>query len=148
MYNVQTFREIGNASTKPVPSYCGVSHEINEQTIFWIEGILLSVVGLIGVLGNMVTFYVLSNIKSKRNIFNKLLIQLVSGDSISIILLFVDYSLRKSFQLFTIEDATYGSLWPTFIYPFIKISYTWIMCCNNLYGFYRIRGNYRFYKYL
>ena len=82
MYNVQTFREIGNASTKPVPSYCGVSHEINEQTIFWIEGILLSVVGLIGVLGNMVTFYVLSNIKSKRNIFNKLVSKEILDTSI------------------------------------------------------------------
>ena len=114
----------------PTLTYCGYSDEINSHTIFWIEGVLLSVVGWIGVLGNMMTLKVLSNIPSNYNIFNKLLMQLVSGDSISIILLYVDYSLRKGFQLFSLEDNMYGYIWPEMMYPFIKISDTWIMCCT------------------
>ena len=114
----------------PVSTHCGYSDEINGQTIFWIEGVFLSLIGWIGVLGNIVTFHVLSKIPSKHNIFNKLLMQLLSGDSLSIILLFLDYSLRKSFHLFSLEDILYGYMWPKIIYPFIKISDTWIMCCT------------------
>jgi hypothetical protein len=58
------------------------------------------------------------------------LMQLVSSDSISITLVFVDFSLRKSFHLLSVEDGMYRSVWPTFIYPFLKISNTWIMCCT------------------
>ena len=113
-----------------VSTHCGYSDEINGQTIFWIEGVFLSLIGWIGVFGNIVTFHVLSKIPSKHNIFNKLLMQLLSGDSLSIILLFLDYSLRKSFHLFSLEDVLYGYMWPKIIYPFIKISDTWIMCCT------------------
>ena len=131
MHSAQNFKDGENTSTTlPIPHYCGVSHEISEQTIFWIEGVLLSVVGIIGLIGNMATFCVLSKIPSKYNIFNKLLMQLVSVDSISILLGIVDYSLRKGFHLFSLKDATYVTVWPNFVYPFIKISYTWIMCCT------------------
>ena len=118
------------SDTLPSPAYCGPPDEINEDINFWIEGVLLSVVGLFGIFGNFVTFYVLSKIPSECNIFNKLLMQLVSGDSISIVLIFVDYSLRKSFKVFNKEDSVYVDIWPTVIYPVIKISFTWIMCCT------------------
>ena len=131
MYNVQNSKDGGNTtSTFPTPAYCGVAPDINKHTKYWIEGVLLSVVGLFGVLGNMLTFYVLSKIPPKYNIFNKLLMQLVTGDSISIILMVLEYSMRKSFNLLSLDDSTYGSLWPKLIYPFIKISYTWILCCT------------------
>ena len=119
-----------SSSLPPPPAYCGLPDQINEQIIYWIEGVLLSVVGLFGIFGNLVTFYVLSKFPSESNIFNKLLMQLVSGDSISIVLIFVDYSLRKSFQVFNKEDPIYVHIWPTVIYPVIKISFTWIMCCT------------------
>ena len=131
MNNNTIVEDFGNTSKRNLfPSYCGVSDKINEQFTFWIEGVLLSVVGLLGVAGNMVTFYVLSRIRTKHNIFNKLLMQLVSGESISIILVFIDFSLRRSFELFHILDVAYVYLWPYFMYPFIKISNTWIMCCT------------------
>ena len=109
---------------------CGKSEPINNQIHFTIEGVMLSTICLMGVLGNVTTFYVLSNIKSKYNIFNKLLMQLVTGDSISLMLIFVDFSLRKGFQCFTLDDVWYGSIWPKIMYPSIKISYTWIMSCT------------------
>ena len=130
MYNNST-RDITNSTMmSTVPNYCGFSNDINDQIIFCIEGVLLSVVGLIGVLANITTFHVLSKIPSNYNIFNKLLMQLVSGDSVSIILMFVDFSLRKSFQIFSLNDEFYATVWPNFVYPFTKLSYTWIMCCT------------------
>ena len=118
------------SSTILSPDYCGIPDEVNKHIVFWIEGVLLSVVGLIGIFGNAVTFYVLSKIPSKYNIFNKLLMQLVTGESISIILFMVDFSLRRSFKVFALEDDIYGSIWPKFLYPFIKLSFTWIMFCT------------------
>ena len=109
---------------------CGKSEPINNQIHFTIEGVMLSAICFLGVLGNVTTFYVLSNIQSRCNIFNKLLMQLVTGDSISLILIFVDFSLRKGFECFTLDDVWYGSIWPKVMYPSIKISYTWIMCCT------------------
>ena len=109
---------------------CGRSEPINSQIHFTIEGVMLSTICFLGVLGNVTTFYVLSKIQSRCNIFNKLLMQLVTGDSISLILIFVDFSLRKGFECFTLDDVWYGSIWPKVMYPSIKISYTWIMCCT------------------
>ena len=112
------------------PPYCGVSDGINNLIVFWIEGFLLTVIGGIGLCGNIVMFYVLSKIPSKYNIFNKLLMQLVTGNSVSIMLMVTDFSLRKSFHVISIEHNVYGYLWPKLMYPFIKVSYTWIMCCT------------------
>jgi len=126
-----SFEEFGNTSS-PLhpPSYCGIPDSINEQVRFWIEGVLLCVVGIIGFFGNATTFYVLSRIEGNCNIFNKLLMQLLFGDSICIVLVIVDFSLRKTFKVLTVYNSFYGSMWPKLIYPFIKISYTWIMCCQ------------------
>ena len=112
------------------PDYCGLPPGANDKIIFYIEGILLSIVGITGVFANVITFYVLLRIDSKNNIFNKLLMQLVTGDSISILLIFIDFSLRKGFEIFSLEDEFYLMIWPTIIYPFIKLSVTWIMCCT------------------
>ena len=129
--NNHSFKTVENTSSNILPpSYCGTSEEVNEHIIFWIEGVFLSLVGLIGILGNAVTFYVLSKIPSKYNIFNKLLMQLVTGDSISIMLFIVDFSLRRSFKLVALEDIMYGSLWPKVLYPLMKVSFTWIMFCT------------------
>ena len=128
MYNNSTKLITNSSLISSVPDYCGFSNDINNQIIFCIEGVLLSVVGLIGVLANIITFHVLSRIPSNYNIFNKLLMQLVSGDSVSIIFMFVDFSLRKSFQIFSLKHEAYATVWPNFVYPFTKLSYTWIMC--------------------
>ena len=133
MHNNTNVEDFGNLSLiDSVPGYCGVSdkYKINGQIRFWIEGVLLSVVGPLGVMGNMVTFYVLFKIRTNHNIFNKLLMQLVSVESILIILVLIDFSLRRSFKLFHLLDVPYVSLWPHFISPCIKISFTWVMCCT------------------
>ena len=66
MYN-STLSELRN-ETLPVsiPDYCGASQGINDTIIVYIEGYLLSIVGIIGVFANMITFYVLLRIESKN----------------------------------------------------------------------------------
>ena len=130
MYNSSLSELRNETSPLPIPDYCGVPPSTNDNILFYIEGILLSIVGITGVFANMITFYVLLRIESKNNVFNKLLMQLVTGDSISILLIFIDFSLRKSFEVFSLEDEFYLMIWPTLIYPFIKLSVTWIMCCT------------------
>ena len=110
--------------------HCGLSDEVNKLIVFWIEGVLLSVVGGVGVFGNIIMLYVLSKIPTTYNIFNKLLMQLVSVNSLSIILVFIDFSLRKSFKIFSFQHASYSYMWRYMIYPMLKISYTWVMCCT------------------
>ena len=118
------------SSSVKTPNYCGESEDLSNQSIFWIEGVSLCVVGIIGIFGNFVTFYVLSKVSSKYNIFNKLLMQLVLADSISISLMIIDFSIRKRFHLLTLENSLYATLWPKLIYPLIKISFTWVTCCT------------------
>ena len=125
----KSFDEFGNTSALlPTPSYCGVPEIINNQIGFWIEGVLMSVTSIIGLLGNVTTFYFLS--KTKYNIYNVLLMKIVFGDSISIVFAFVDLSLRKSFHLLSVKDRFYGTIWPFVTYPAMKISCTWITCCT------------------
>ena len=113
-----------------IPDYCGAPQDISDKVLVYIEGYLLSIVGIVGVFANIMTFYVLLRIDTNSNIFNKRLMQLVTGDSISILLMVIDFSLRKHFQIFTLLDEFYIRIWPTIIYPFVKLSVTWIMYCT------------------
>ena len=127
----QSLEEFENVSSASIPpSYCGIPDSDNKEINYWLEGVLLSFAGGIGVFGNATTLYVLSKIPSNSNIFNKLLKQLLFGDSLFIILMFLDFSLRKTFNVLSIYNSFYGSMWPYLIYPFIKLSCTWIMCCQ------------------
>ena len=127
----QSIEEFDNVSSASIPpSYCGIPDSVNKEIHYWIEGVLLSVVGGIGVFGNATTLYVLSKITSNSNIFNKLLKLMLIGDSLFIIWMFLDFSLRKTFNVLSIYNSFYGSIWPYLIYPLIKLSCTWIMCCQ------------------
>ena len=126
-----SFENFGNTSSAvPPPSYCGYPDGINKDIVYWIEGVLLSTFGVLGLLGNATTVHVLSKICGSCNIFNILLMQLIVGECISILLVTIDFSLRKCFHVLSLSDPIYAYLWPHFIYPSIKISYTWIMCCQ------------------
>ena len=130
MANTSFENVVNTSSAGPPPSYCGVPDAINTDIVWWIEGVLLSTFGVLGLLGNLITFYVLSKIGGSYNIFNKLLMQLIFGDSISIIFFFVNFALRKGFHVISLADPIYAYMWPKFIYPFMKITCSWIMCCQ------------------
>ena len=57
-----------------------VYHPVFESAQFWIEGVLLIVVGILGILGNGLTLVVLGN--SKKTNFHQLLIVLSVTDTL------------------------------------------------------------------
>ena len=128
MYNDSSQEFRNDTLSIPIPDICNDTYVVNDQIKFYIEGVSLSVIGLIGVPANFIAFYVLFKIESNNNIFNKLLMQLLLGDSVSILFMVTDFSLRKNFHIFSLEDELYGLIWPKFIFPFIKLSITWITC--------------------
>ncbi|XP_023349752.1 uncharacterized protein LOC111718403 [Eurytemora carolleeae] len=64
---------------------------------YWLEGVLLTVVGCIGILGNLANIIIL-NSKSVSNFFNTLLSILSFSDLIFITLTVLDYSLIRGKQ--------------------------------------------------
>ena len=84
----------GNSST----SSCGVWDEDTEYTVnmcsYWMEGVLLTSTGTIGLIGNVFSIVILSK-PDMYNAFNQLLIALSTLDSIFIFLAIVDYSLTR-----------------------------------------------------
>ena len=89
---------------------------------FWIEGVLLTTVGTIGLIGNTVSIIVLSQSRMK-NSFNQLLIVLAAFDSTFIILILV----KAIFMVFKWSDPNAKTLFlylfPYLIYPLRSISY-------------------------
>ena len=127
-----------NATTAlPIPADCGGSGDVNKHIVFWVEGVLLSTVSVAGLFGNTMMFYVLTKVQYQCYVYYSLLMQLLVADSISIALMAVEYSLRKNFQLFRLNGTIYAYIYPKFIYPCIKISYTWIMCGTTAIAFER-----------
>ena len=80
-----TILEESNKNNKTYECYenATIYNSYIENSTFWIEGILLIGVGLLGLCGNFLTLAVLG--KSKRSTFNQLLIVLSICDSLLII---------------------------------------------------------------
>ena len=64
---------------------------------FWMEGVLLTTIGTIGLIGNTVSIIVLSKSQMK-NSFNQLLIVLAAFDSTFISLAIWDYAIFRAFR--------------------------------------------------
>jgi len=88
-----------------------------EICSFWFEGILLLVVGLFGIIGNVISIFILSKLQA-HNFFDSLLIALTTIDIIFIIFTIVDYSLAREFSWPWPEDSlVWVYLIPKFTYP-------------------------------
>lgn len=63
---------------------CPIYSETDQKLLaffsFWVEGILTSIVALLGIMGNTVVSFIISN-KEMRNSFNLLLVSLACFDS-------------------------------------------------------------------
>ncbi|XP_023328259.1 FMRFamide receptor [Eurytemora carolleeae] len=70
--------------------------EITEFCKFWIEGVIVVLIALFGLLANSVSLYILS--KLPKNTFNQLLIALVSVDSLIVVFATIDTSLVPVFE--------------------------------------------------
>lgn len=81
---------------------------------FYLHGITMFVVGLFGVVGNILTIYVLNRIQTNRN-FNRLLVALAVVDTSVIFFFVLDISICGQFLVE--EPYWYRLLYPYFIHP-------------------------------
>ena len=113
------------------------------NTIFWVEGIFLSITSLIGILGNILTIIILNKIRLD-NVFNQvcpwshlkrnermpiiyllqLIMMLCIADSLFAGVSFIEYGLRKGLKLISYTTPIYVQMWPKLIYPVHALSYT------------------------
>jgi len=90
--------------------------KILENISFWIEGVLPIIIGIPGILGNVLASIILSG-RSMRNSFNFLLIALAVYDSAYVIL---DILQKRS----ELHSRFYIILFPYFLYPLEMIAMT------------------------
>ncbi|CAB4067152.1 unnamed protein product [Lepeophtheirus salmonis] len=113
-------------TSKDIPlrkNNCGVWNETVEEYVdtcsFWMEGVVLTVTGLIGIFGNALSVYILSK-PDMYNSFNQLLITLSCLDTGFIFFALLDYSMARAYKWRT---SFYILLFPYFVYPFHQISF-------------------------
>ena len=87
-------------------------NQLNNIT-FWVEGVGILSVSVIGVILNLLAIIVLTTRKSMQNLFNHLLISLFCAD---IVFLFVNI-INSTFDVLIISDYLYLRMFPKFIYP-------------------------------
>ena len=98
------------------PTHSADSNEQLRWVSFWIEGVAISVVAILGIFGNMVAVTVFAR-KNMRNSFNLLLVALACFDAMFLLLSIIE-ALRRNFDMAT--DA-HTILFPYFLYPLQSI---------------------------
>ena len=88
-----------------------IYYPLYESAKFWIEGVLLIGVGLLGLCGNFLTLAVLGN--SKRSTFNQLLIVLSICDSLLIVFFIMMSACTTGRSIIQINVFTY--FFPNFL---------------------------------
>ena len=100
-----------------LPPGC-VRNHITEPS-FWCDGVLVSVIGAVGLLGNFLAIVVLSR-KNIRDLFHRLLLALAAFDMMYIVFGGVNYT----FFGFKADSDIFTYLFPYVIHPFSYISLT------------------------
>ena len=91
-----------------------------EEIEYYVEGVALCIVAIIGLLANIATIFILFKQKSSENTFNSLLICLFLFDSV-ILLTGILWSFQAYLELFSTAQII---LYPILIYPLKNISMT------------------------
>ena len=87
------------------------------QPAFWCDGVLVSVIGAVGLLGNCMAIFVLAR-KDIRDLFHRLLLALAAFDLMYIVFGGVNYTFRG----FSADSDIFTYLFPYVIHPFSHIS--------------------------
>jgi len=99
---------------------CGVpGWDTVESCGFWMEGVMLTCTGIIGLIGNTLSIVILSK-PDMYNSFNNLLITLSTMDSVFIVLAIFDYSVSRAFKWST---KLFVYAFPYIIYPLNQVSF-------------------------
>ena len=70
-----------------------------DDAYYWIDGVVLCIISIIGLLLNIVGIFILSRHQSMRNVFNNLLISLFFFDSTYIIATLMNQSFTVQFNI-------------------------------------------------
>ena len=108
------------------PAYCcamsASGHALTQAFTFWVEGVLIVLVGVFGLFGNVLSISVLLGPEMK-NAFNHLLIVLAAVDSLLIGFAMFDYSFVRAFA---VQFDLYTLMFPYFLYPTTNI----VLCAS------------------
>ncbi len=83
---------------------------------FWVEGVLLDVLAVAGIVGNSLASVIISR-REMRNSFNLLLVSLAAFDSFYLVGSFIE-SFRKTFR---VASSVHIMLFPYVLYPFTQV---------------------------
>ena len=92
-----------------------------EKFIFWVDGIALCVVSILGLLLNFTGIAIIFKHPSMHNVFNYLLINLFFIDSIYILATMLNQTCMKQFDM---VPRFYYLIYPHFMHPLKHISFT------------------------
>ena len=102
------------------PEFGEEEKQIQEKVSFAIEGVLQTVVAILGILGNSLASFILCTRKEMRNAFNLLLVTLACFDSC-----YLFGSILESFRgAFNMATDTHKILFPHLVYPFTQFTFT------------------------
>lgn len=101
------------------PEYNKDNFQMAEEFSFWVEGVFQTIVGILGIFGNIVAGFILSR-REMRNSFNLLLVTLACFDSTYLFGSILE-SFRKQFAL---GSDVHIILFPHLLYPFTQIAIT------------------------
>ena len=93
---------------------------IVSECRFWISGVMVSSVGVLGMILNSIAIFMLSSRAANRIFFNKLLISLLTFDSIYLLVELIE-TFRVNFRLVTQINTL---LYPYLLRPLTKVSRT------------------------
>ena len=104
------------------PDYGAEEEKMLQTVSFVIEGVVQTIVAILGILGNCLASFILSSSKEMRNVFNLLLVTLSCFDS-----LYLFGSILESFRkpdLFDMATDVHIVLFPHVLYPFTQFTFT------------------------
>eukprot|EP00096_Caligus_rogercresseyi_P007746 TRINITY_DN25769_c0_g1_i1.p1 TRINITY_DN25769_c0_g1~~TRINITY_DN25769_c0_g1_i1.p1 ORF type:complete len:392 (+),score=106.63 TRINITY_DN25769_c0_g1_i1:125-1300(+) len=117
MLNTNSTLESPPPTVEETPSAeCGVFHDVKIYG-FWFDGVLLSIVGLFGLVGNILSLVVLSRPKL-RDVFHRLLSALACFDILYIVCGGINYT----FRAFDARSDIYTYLFPYFLHPCTQVA--------------------------
>lgn len=95
--------------------------EILRLCDFWLHGVVMSVTGAFGLVGNLLTLHILPKVETNHN-FHKLLMSLATVDCLVIVLFVSDLSVCG--QFLSSEPAWYQVAYPYVVHPFRNMTLT------------------------
>ena len=117
--NNDTFNDTFSETELECPEWSPRQEELLQGSAFWLEGVVLCLIGFPGIFGNALSSYILAG-KSMRNSFNLLLIALAIIDNTYLLTSIIE-SCRKRFDLVT---DLHLQLFPYFFYPLHSMAMT------------------------